>query len=128
MVLKFNKEFIDNHYIEIYERIYSEPVLMPKLITKNTGRDIINISYQLVFKFQDVEVPHDVIKVKNNLRNEIRVFEEKALEEFDSSKAEDIIFKFHEEKLMEFLEIYPEYKGVVMDEGISSKVLKFFKP
>lgn len=128
MVLKFNKEYIDSHYIEIYEKIYTEPVIMPKLITKNTGSDIINISYQLVFKFQDVEVSKDVVKVKNDLRNEIRVFEEKTLEEYSGEEAERIILEFHESKLMEFLEIYPEYKGVIQDEGISNKVLKLFKP
>ncbi len=128
MVLKFDKEYIDSHYIEIYERIYTEPVLMPKLITKNTGSDIINISYQLVFKFQNVEVPKEVIKVKNDLRNEIRVFEEKTLEEFESSKAEHIILEFHENKLIEFLEKYPEYNGVIQGNSISSKVLNFFKP
>ena len=127
MVIKFDKEYINSHYIEIYERIYTEPILMPKLITKNTGRDIINISYQLVFKFQDVKIPKDVVKFKNKERERIRRFEDETLENNDSEIAEDIIYKFHEDELLKFLDIYPEYKGVILDDGVVNKVFKFIR-
>lgn len=125
MVLKFDKDYIDSHYLEIYEKIYTEPVIMPKLITKNTGRDIIHISYSLVFKFQDIKIPKDVMDVKNSERERIRRFEDKTLEDNTPEDAERIIREFHENELMEFLNVYPEYKGVILNESISSKVLGF---
>lgn len=125
--MKLDKEYIDNNYIEIYENIYTKPVLMPKLITKNTNRDIINISYQLVFKLQDIEVSSEVTAIKNEKRFKIRKFEEDTLEKYSREKADKILYDFHKKELIEFLEEFPEYSGVILDDGIGGKFKKFFK-
>lgn len=125
--MELNSEYIQEHYIEMYERIITEPTVMPRLINRNTDDDSNSLGYELILKIQDVKISPEVLNVKNRKREEIRRFEEDTLKNYSEVKAWKIIQEFHENELREFLEEYPEYSEVLLKDNISKRVLSFIK-
>ena len=123
--MKLDSDYILDHYIEIYKKIFCEPVVMPRLINQCIGNESNSLGYKLILLMEDVKIPPEVLEFKNRKREEIRHFEEDTLSNYNNTEAQRLINEYHEKELMKFLEDYPEFSGVILNNNLSKRFLSF---